>query len=212
MNKKLLGVVMASCAVVSMAQARFYVGIEGGYSAQSAYDTKTSGKNTFGATYSGTGVLSKALDNGARGYSVGGVLGTESFFGKYFGLRWGVGAGYTSVSKDKHNFNTVDAGVSLDLLLNFYNNGSFSFGVFGGASADYHYVLDGRYAGSSEHLLDFSGKVGLSTMMAKHHRVEFYAKLPISSMNVTDSKGSFVLGGAYAPARTTLGASYKFVF
>lgn len=216
MKKKILSVVLASCALASMAQARFYIGIEGGYSTQSAYDSKTSGKNTFGVTYAGTGVIGNALNSGYSGYSVGGVLGTEDFFGKYFGTRWGLGAGYTSVSKTEngstHTFNSVDAGLSVDLLLNFYNNGSFSFGIFGGASADYHYVLSGRWSGLNEHLMDFSGRVGVTTMMAKHHRIEFMAKLPIASMNVTNSSSNYVLGGALAPARTTFSASYKFVF
>lgn len=204
MKKKLLTAVLASGVLASMVQAKFYVGIEGGYSVESQYKTGLS-KNSVSFSVPSTNVISNAFKNETKGYSVAGVFGTEDFYGKYFGTRWGVSAGYTQVSiKDAQN-RYVDAGLNLDLMLNFINTGSFSLGVFGGVSGDYHYQLD-----VSRHLLDFNGRVGLSTLITSHHRLEFVAKLPIASMNAAGQ--STYLGADVVPARTSLGASYKFIF
>ena len=217
MKKKLLGIVLASCALISMAQARFYVGVEGGYSVQYGHPSGLGdAANSFGFYAPATSLISEALKVAPHGFSVGAVFGTEDFYGKYFGTRWGISAGYTQIADRKDaeaKLGSVDAGLNFDLMLNFVNNGSFSFGVFGGVSADYHYVLniDKNNPFSSAHLFDFSGRTGVTTMLADHHRIEFVAKLPIASMSATSST-KYELGGSIVPAKITFGASYKFVF
>lgn len=213
MKKKLLSIVLASCALVSMVQARTYVGIEGGYSATTAYDSGLK-PNSFGFAVPATSVISNALKNGPRGFSVSGVFGSEDFYGKYFGTRWGVSAGYTQIIAREDASNkreVIDAGLSFDLMLNFINTGSFSFGIFGGVSGDYHYSLTKADEGFfSRHMFDFSGRAGVTTMLANHHRFEFFAKLPVASMHAASNEAK--LGGVLGFARTTFGASYKFVF
>ncbi|RDU71768.1 outer membrane beta-barrel protein [Helicobacter brantae] len=221
MKKTLLSLAVASLVCASMAEARLFVGVEGGYTAQKSYDTGLNNRaSTFLFSMPSTSVISDALDKGSKGYSLGVTLGTEDV-GSIFGTRWYLGAGYTSVSKDfagkSWSREYIDASVGFDLILNFFNNGSSSFGIFGGVSADYHYWLNSSdykeeyFATFSKHIFDFSGKAGITTMLAKHNRLEVFAKLPIASMSITDSKEA-ILGGNHSPANVTFGASYKFIF
>lgn len=220
MKKKLLSLAAASLICGTMAEARFFVGVEGGYTAQQSYETGLKSASTLNFALPKTSIISDAIKDGSQGYSVGLMLGTEDV-GKIFGTRWYLGAGYTSVSKDfsgkKWSREYIDASFGFDMLLNFYNSGTTSFGIFGGVSMDYHYWLNSADYKESEiltfskHILDFSGKAGVSTLLGGHHRMELYAKLPIASLNVSNSK-EVVLGGKYSPASVSFGASYKFVF
>lgn len=221
MKKTLVGLATASLLCAGVAQARFFVGVEGGYTAQHSYQTGLESTSTLNFALPKTSIIYDALKDGSKGYSVGMSIGTEDV-GGIFGTRWYLGAGYTSVSKDdqqgvKWSRNYIDASAGFDMILNFYNSGTTSFGIFGGVSADYHYWLNSSdykeefFATFSKHILDFSGKAGVSTLLGGHHRMELYAKLPIASLNVSDSK-EIVLGGNYSPASVSFGASYKFVF
>lgn len=220
MKKTLLSLAAASLICGTVAEARFFVGVEGGYTTQHLYETALDGLSTFNFTFPSPSIIGDALDKGMQGYSLSVMIGSEDV-GKIFGTRWYLGGGYTSVSKDVagKNFSRefIDASLGFDMILNFYNSGTTSFGIFGGVSMDYHYWLDGsdhnidKVLGMSEHMFDFSGKAGITTLLANHHRLEVYAKLPIGSMNISDSK-EVVLGGVYAPANVSFGASYKFVF
>lgn len=220
MKKTLLSLTVASLVCASMAEARLFVGVEGGYTAQRTYKTALDSLSTFNFTMPSTSVISDALDKGSKGYSLGVTLGTEDV-GTIFGTRWYLGAGYTSVSKDfegkSWSREYIDASVGFDLILNFFNNGNTSFGIFGGVSGDYHYWLNSSdykenvVIDYSKHIFDFSGKAGITTLLGGHNRLEVFAKLPIASMNISNSK-EVVLGGTYAPANVTFGASYKLVF
>ena len=221
MKKTLLSLTVASLVCASMAEARFFVGVEGGYTAQKSYDTGLDSRaSTFLFSMPSTSIISDALEKGSKGYSISGVIGTEDV-GSIFGTRWYLAGGYTSVSKDyagkSWSREYIDASVGFDLILNFFNNGSSSFGIFGGVSADYHYWLNSSdykedvVIDYSKHIFDFSGKAGITTLLAKHNRLEVFAKLPIASMSITNSKEA-VLGGNHSPANVTFGASYKFIF
>lgn len=220
MKKTLLSLAAASLICGTMAEARLFVGVEGGYTTQHFYDTALDSLSTFNFTFPTPTVIGDALDRGAQGYSFSAMIGSEDV-GSIFGTRWYLSAGYTSVSKEfagqTWTREFVDAGLGFDMILNFYNSGTTSFGIFGGVSMDYHYWLNGsdhnvdKVIEMSEHMFDFAGKVGFTTLLANHHRMEIFAKLPIGSMNISDSK-EVVLGGIFAPANVTFGASYKFVF
>lgn len=220
MKKTLLSLAVASLACASMAEARFFVGVEGGYTAQKSYKTGLDRLSSINFSMPSSSIISDTLDKGSKGYSLGVTIGTEDV-GTIFGTRWYLGAGYTSVSKDYEGKNWsreyIDASVGFDLILNFFNNGNTSFGIFGGVSTDYHYWTNSKdYSENlaiqySKHILDFSGKAGVTTLLGGHNRLEVFAKLPIASMNMTNSKEA-ILGGTYSPANVTFGASYKLVF
>lgn len=220
MKKTLVGLATASLLCAGVAEARFFMGVEGGYTTQHFYRTALNGASTFNFTLPSPSVIGKAINEGAKGYSFSAMIGSEDI-GNIFGTRWYLGGGYTSVSKEilgkKVTRDFVDASLGFDMILNFYNSGTTSFGVFGGVSMDYHYWLNASDHGvdktplMSEHIFDFAGKAGITTLLANHHRMEIYAKLPIGSLNVSNSKET-VLGGFFAPANVSFGASYKFVF
>ncbi|CBG39284.1 Putative outer membrane protein [Helicobacter mustelae 12198] len=151
-------------------------------------------------------------------------LGTEHlFFQDIFGFRWSIGVGYQSLAiKDRilptfpdpqlNAYNTAiktlegprfDA--SFDLMLNFFRNEKFSFGMFGGIQYNLYLAKfatkDSDFSKASIKITNdafsldlktqgFNGqntfgnaayRVGLSMMFAKHHRVEFYISRNIAS-------------------------------
>lgn len=216
MKKKLFAIILASASLLSVAQARFYLGVEGGYASQGLPMVQESGKGVEVRTISPNG-LGDLIKDGAKGYSIGIVLGTESFFTRYFGVRWGLGVGYASTEKDLLNngkkyeqeLKTISSDLSLDLMINFVNTGSFSFGVFGGVGAEYQYFTNA--SNPNWHSLGFEGRVGLSTLLGGHHRLEVFTKLPFADMPLKYSQGDSNLF-AYNTSKAVFGASYKFVF
>lgn len=250
MKAKLLALATVSLICSNFAEARFYIGVEGGYTAaprindiqklgtsnevkfvsQSFSDIKNAFKDVVFAENNGSTQFKPS-----EGYSVGINFGSEHLFLKdYLGFRWGASLGYTAlkqeivmsdlngVDKMKTDYSFLDAGLSLDAMINFYSSRVFSIGVFGGAELGYHYLLAGKCnderakdtmdfktLAPSRHSLDLVGRVGITTMFADHHRVEFMAKLPIGY--VMAGKASDVKL-TQAIARTTLSAGYKFVF
>lgn len=216
MTKRLFLFILAFVGMFSVAQARFYIGVEGGLASQGLSSVQTKGKGIETHTISTSG-LGDLIKDGAKGYSVGIILGTENFFTRYFGLRWGFGVGYASVEKDlvegtskrELEFNTITSDLNFDLMVNFYNNGSFSFGIFGGVGAEYQYFTNASKP--RWHALGLVGRAGLSTLLGGHHRLELFAKLPFAEMSAKFSSGDDHLL-AYNVSKAVIGASYKFVF
>lgn len=200
----------------SLLQARFYIGIEGGHTSQGIPTLQGKGKGIefHSITISGVGDI---LKDGASGYSLGGVIGSESFFGRFFGLRWEVGAGYTSSELEFENkakkyeleLKSIYADVSIDMIVNFVNSCNFAFGFFGGAGIDYQYFTS--TGNPNIHSVGFFGKGGVTTLLFNHHRMEIFAKVPFADMSA-----KFELGDKNTIAsnaqKLTFGASYKFVF
>lgn len=254
MKAKLLSLAAASLICGSVAEAKFYLGIEGGYTAGAGILNPVSlGKsnevkfvsssissisNAFKTDKKtvGTGGLLEAEPY--QGYSVGINFGSEHLFLRdYLGLRWGVGVGYTSVSgkytsidrangdigaKLEAKYSFLDTNLSFDLLVNFYSSHSFGIGVFGGAELGYHYMLSGKYDDKlwnrsgdlqdlipSKHSLDLVGRVGITSLIAEHHRIDLTAKLPIGS--IMAGKASDVKIGE-SLSRTSFSAGYKYIF
>lgn len=216
MTKRLFLFILAFVSMFSVAQARFYLGVEGGFASQGLSSVQTKGKGLGVNTISTSG-LGDLIRDGAKGYSISIVFGTENFFTKYFGARWGLGVGYTSTEKDlvengkkkEFELNTVTSNLSFDLMLNFFNNGSCSFGIFGGVGAEYQYFTD--TSRPRWHALGFEGRVGLSTLLGEHHRVEVFARLPFAEVSAKVAQGDdhFLV---YNVSKAVVGASYKFVF
>ncbi|RDU71435.1 outer membrane beta-barrel protein [Helicobacter brantae] len=252
MKKKLLSLAVASLVCGSVAEARFYVGVEGGYtSASGILDPLKFGEsnkinfNTIPASEIKNAFKSmkRNVQNGVlevdpyKGYSIGVNFGSEHLFLRdYLGFRWGASVGYSNMSgkyisvdnsgdigaKIEGKYSFLDTGLSLDLMTNFYSSQSFAIGIFGGAELDYHYMLTGKYEHKiwdeegdmknqvpSRHSLDLSGRVGITTLIASHHRIDLTAKLPIGS--ITAGKASNIKLGEPL-VRITFSAGYKFVF
>lgn len=200
----------------SMLQARFYIGIENGYTAQGIPALQTKGKGIEFHTIL-TSTLKDILKNGATGYNISLVLGSESFYGRYFGLRWGLGAGYSSTEiefkengkKYELELQGILADMNVDMIINIVNTGSFALGFFGGAGINYEFFTS---SGNPKlHALGFNGRAGVTTLLANHHRVELFAKIPfmdLSSKFIPSDKNAFVSGAQ----QISFLASYKFVF
>lgn len=88
MRAKLLSLTAVSLICGSVAEAKFYLGIEGGYNgsvSEFSYENKGLTPSSFSKKLKEQGVVGNL------------VLGTEHFFGSgYFGLRWGIFGGYGS--------------------------------------------------------------------------------------------------------------------
>lgn len=208
--KRLLALVFATLSLASVASAKFYIGIEGGYLGQSGTFENTSGFHTVST--SAIGDIIKGDKPYGKGFAVAGILGQEANFG-IVGLRWGLGLGYSTVDFDdgsswkQEMFSTE---VSFDLILNFVNKGNFSFGAFGGIGTQYQLSLNSHPGLDAVHTLGFDGRVGLTTLMARHHRLEVFTKLPFAYVtNKIEAGDKQILVGN---TKSFIGASYKYVF
>lgn len=205
--KKLLAIVFAALSFASVASAKFYVGIEAGYLGQTGMFGDKNGFHTVS-----TGNIDDIISNAGKGFAFAGILGQEANFG-IVGLRWGLGLGYGTVEFDDGCSNckqeTFSTELSFDMILNFVNKGNFSFGIFGGIGAQYQLALESYDGLDNVHTLGFDGRVGVTTLMARHHRVEVYAKLPFAYVTQYEAGDKQALLGN---AKSFIGASYKYVF
>lgn len=211
--KRLLALVFATLSLASVASAKFYVGVETGYLGQTLtnpYPAK-SGFSTISAGTIGDIIKGNTAYHG-KGFAVAGILGQEANFG-IIGLRWGLGLGYSTVDFDdgiNYNQEVFSTELSFDMLLNFVNKGNFSFGIFGGIGTQYQLSLNSYKGLDNVHTLGFDGRVGLTTLLARHHRLELYAKLPFAEVtNKYEAGDKQTLGGG---AKSFIGGSYKYVF
>lgn len=208
--KRLLALVFATLSLASVASAKFYVGVETGYLGQGGmfeFRPTSSGFHTIS-----TGSIDDIIANSGKGFGIAGLLGQEANFG-IIGLRWGLGLGYGTVDFDDGvdwKLETFTTEVSFDMLLNLVNKGSFSFGIFGGIGTQYQLVLNSFPGFDAVHTLGFDGRVGLTTLLARHHRLEVYTKLPFAYVtNKYELGDKQLLTGS---AKSFIGASYKYVF
>lgn len=206
--KKLLTLVFVALSFASVASAKFYLGVEAGYLGQTGAFPNTSGFHTVS-----TGQIDDIVANSGKGFGIAGLLGQEAKFG-VFGLRWGLGLGYGTVDFDDGcsncNLETFTSELSFDMILNLVNKGSFSFGIFGGIGAEYQLVLNTVQGHDAVHTLGFDGRVGLTTLLARHHRIEVYTKLPFAyvTKEIETNDKQVLVGNA----KSFIGASYKYVF
>lgn len=209
--KRLLALVFATLSLASVASAKFYIGIEGGYLGQTSTFAEKSGFHTVSTNTIGDIIKGDTAFYG-KGFAVAGILGQEANFG-IVGLRWGLGLGYSTVDFDdgvNWNQEMFSTELSFDLILNLVNKGNFSFGFFGGIGTQYQLALNSYTGIDNVHTLGFDGRVGVTTLIAKHHRMEVYAKLPFAYVTNTVEAGDkqVLLGNA----KSFIGGSYKYVF
>lgn len=96
-------------------------------------------------------------------------IGTQHFFGDYFGLRWFIGAGYIG------SFKTAELNLGVDAILNFFNNNNFSFGIFAGVGSGFQLLV--RPVSKGE--IPIIGRVGLSFGIGEHNRIDITTQIPI---------------------------------
>lgn len=244
MKTKILSIAVASLVCASMAEARFFIGFDVGYtSAISEAEGSVSGSgntrfisvkpsswsNAF-KTKTWNGTTSTVTQEPYSGFNINLNFGSEHFFLEdYLGIRVGGLVGYTGYSNFtqietpgnllgiQESYDFLDAGINLDLMVNFWSNGSYSFGVFGGVEADYHYLLNFNNSEAREsakdfpsrHAFDLAGRVGVSTLMANHHRLDVLAKLPIGSVvSGTETKAYLI---SVMPT-ISINVGYKYIF
>lgn len=201
-NLKIFRAFVWGIVFVNSLWANFYLGVEGGYLRNGSiyiYEDN-SGKTTTGRE---PNWRKNVVGNGGI---INLVLGTEHFFAQdYVGVRWGISGGYGYTQSrgkvDKLgnvdvNLSTFMAGVNADILINFYATQNLMTGFFVGAeygftllspnkkvelgerktsTAPKEDMLVGNQTYSNEAIL----RVGLSTRMQRHHRIELFAKLPL---------------------------------
>lgn len=249
MKKKLLSLAVVSIVCSWIAEARFYIGIEGGYTG-GAKDTKKHnaqlnnvyflipGSSTLGDMFKDKTYTSNEATYETepwKGFNVALNLGSEHFFvSNYLGVRWGASVGFTEIMRDSteksatgsvsytDTLGYIDAGLSFDVMINFIARPDFSFGIFGGVEGDCHYMVVDDQENSitnkiesflskvtSRHAMDVSGRVGVSTLMGKHHRIDLTAKLPIGYVVASaDNKVKIASG----PVKASFNVGYKYVF
>lgn len=242
MKRKLVSLALATLVCGSVAEARFYMGFDIGYTGAMNYgrdqgmyfgNVKTQDlKHMFETISESNGTDSIKMEP-YMGFNASVNFGTENFYlNDYLGFRWGASVGYTTLSqttefKSKQSYGTatssiieeynfLDFGLSVDAILNLWNNGKYSVGVFGGVEGEYHYFLSGRYDNFADNLYEsfkdihsygVNGRVGLSALFADHHRVDFTAKLPIliAGNNQIYKTASYL-------AKSSFDIGYKYVF
>lgn len=138
MKKNLLLALMVLSTFASLADARFFLGIDGGYSMDKV-DVKIEDETVMGVVTK-PGSFTKDAYEG-NGYLFNINLGTEHHFDKnnYVGFRWFLGLGYgrtTLINQSDKSIqypsNIIEANLGADLLLDVIKFGNNSLGIFGG--------------------------------------------------------------------------------
>lgn len=230
MKRKLLSLAVASLVCGSVAEASFYLGVEGGFNgsvSEFSYEDKGLTPSSFEKKLKERGVVGNV------------VLGTEHFFGSgYFGLRWGLFAGYGSawgeLDGEKTRLDTISTGGSFDLFFNFVNKENFMTGLFVGT--EYAYTLlrpkdeivlgktyttnVGNWSQSADYYVSnktasnsVAVRVGFSTKIASHHRFEIMAKIPVMFSENTSSYSftSEINGQVRQKIDDTFKFTYKYI-
>lgn len=151
MKKRLVSFALASLICGSVVEARFYLGFDLGYTGAMSYGR---GKGMYYGNVEIQDLkymfktFSKSDEKGSvkmepfMGFNTNINFGTENFYlDNYLGFRWGASIGYTTVSQTTEfrsqqsygtaissiieEYNFLDFGLSIDAILNFWNNGAF---------------------------------------------------------------------------------------
>lgn len=191
--KKLLALGLLS---FSLAQAKVFVGVDGGYVMAGSSVSGKADSTVWDGTYDDA-------------WSVSANVGYETFFSNNFGMRAFLAVGYGTYLDSLTSNQAINIDGNLDLILNFVNTGSFGFGVFAGVGAGYQYnsFLDDKL---SFHSIPLFGRAGVTFGFGEKVRLDLTARLPIIAWDAKDSVGSGILPTIYSPV--TMQAGVKFLF
>ena len=192
MKKILLGL-MLLFGIVNIAQARFFLGVDGSYNKEKVI------------THSKEGEQKTNLD----GMSFDVNLGTEHYFGQseYVGLRWLLSGGYGKLF-NTNSYSNFNVSFGMDLLVDILKfNEDYSIGLFGGAQVNAIGLTTplSSIVPFNRNLVNLHARAGLTIKLAKHNRIEFAALIP-----VWDIVSINQLPYEYSSLRFQLG--YKLVF
>lgn len=198
MKTKLLGVFISSLLCVGVAEARFYIGVEGGYLRNLSQFENKIYHYSINLTPNGPVQENKRVNLRENGVVGNLVLGTEHFIqSQYFGWRWGIFGGYGiswgKVESRKTQLNTIHYGFNTDFLVNFLVEEKLTSGFFVGVeyaitdlnpkkqsvmglTYTVNNVSTDVYVGNKIVAQDAFLRAGFSTLVNKNHRVEVMAK------------------------------------
>lgn len=200
-NLKIFRAFIGGILSTNLLWGSFYLGFEGGYLRnRSVYIYEDNSNATTGKNPNYTQHI---IGNGGI---INLVFGTEHFFAKnYVGIRWGIFGGY-GYSQEKGNvgeyrdininLNILSLGANFDTIFNFYAKNDFMTGMFIGAEYDFTLLRpssaiqigeratnpvpkEDMLVGNKTYSNNVAIRVGLSTLVAKHHRIELIAKIPV---------------------------------
>ena len=196
--------VLVFALLASLCQARFFVGISGGYlGTEGRYSIFEEG-NLDGYGLEPLSTTRRTENKISKGHGVitRVMIGTEHFpHTDYIGWRWEIGGGYghyfsphLQTDKDTQG-SLILAELASDVLINFYvKPKKFSFGIFAGIglawqqhqpNSPIHMSFKTPKEFSLESMsnatgfLSFPIRLGFSTLIDNHHRFELYAVLPV---------------------------------
>ncbi len=227
----------ATLSVVAAGESGVFVGLEAG----TAIATSTDRTSLSGTVDTGTAQVSgdaRAYTSGANiGFDWGVRLGYQLYMTPVHGLRfyadYGMGhiyasknvlssgsdytGAYADITAQRINFN-------IDYLLDFVQGENSSAGLYGGLFVGYSelgFTQRSESSGGGQSLRDtatqfyggvgFGFNVGVQTTVAKHHRIELGAKIPVLGPNIVQYSGNE--GYISTNLRyTSINMSYSFVF
>ncbi|PAF52262.1 outer membrane beta-barrel protein [Helicobacter sp. 13S00477-4] len=208
LHKSIFALLFVIASFISFAQARFFMGIDDGYSIDTLdYDKKSdTGEKAY---------IKKIYKGGGNLFSLN--LGTQHYFDKnqFIGFRWLLNLEYgNSVIKNQFTgssyFTTMLGGsIALDILFDVLKlPNSSSIGFFGGidAGSEDLFIKEGKTFLFYTPQIQLKAHAGLSIFIADHHRIEFVAKIPVYTHSFHINDRVMI----YKPIQLMLG--YKFVF
>lgn len=214
--KRLCIIILTLSSIFSLANARFFIGIDGGYS-MDRIGVKTELEKEFVTNW---GTKTNNVFRG-NGYLFNLNLGTQHYFDEndLIGFRWLFNLGYGRTDlvyqEDKRAHlpsNIIEATLGADILLDIIKFGNQnSLGVFGGVEGGVLIALSeaktyDEFPILSAGTLGATARVGLSLFLAQRHRIEFITKTPFYTIWVVSDNRANI----YKPIQFMLG--YKFVF
>ncbi|PAF53122.1 hypothetical protein BKH42_07785 [Helicobacter sp. 13S00482-2] len=195
----------------TLAQAKFFLGIDAGSSIDRV-DVEVEPTLGYMDVVVKPGSFTENAYRG-NGYLFNFNLGTEHHFDRnnYVGFRWFLGLGYGRTTLINQIYtpiqypsNIIEAKLGLDLLLDvikFDTHSTLGFfgGVEGGVEGTISDDTSNTFPTGNIYILS---RAGLSILLAEHHRIEFVAKIPVY--------GIIINNNIYKPLQFMLG--YKFIF
>ncbi|WP_104763682.1 outer membrane beta-barrel protein [Helicobacter aurati] len=214
--KKLLALGVISFSLsASLAEARFFLGVEGGYSR---------GVATFSNGFASDS-YKNFIDSTLEGWNADIDIGGQWFFGERIGIRTFLGLGYGQAYVNSESLHDVNMNINFDFMADLIKGSSVSFGVFVGAGGGYSFTT--QSLGLSPLILGATfpiyARAGFSVGLGENSRIDITAKLPLLTYSVIGFQGfdslseddkkdlsEFGIVGAYNPVRFSV--SYKYVF
>ena len=203
MRKILLVGLVSFSLSASLAEARFFIGLETGYE----FNGKPTFVNSTKEMVFGSSVLTSGI--GRDAWTIGYSLGTEHIWG-FVGLRWFLGVNYSLGVLDKsQGLQVLETQLGIDTIFNFTDSDSFAMGMFVGIAGNINMMtLTGKllqfdYMGSGA-----IGRLGFTFKFGSHNRLDITSSIPILQVAPFIDE-NLKKGGIYDPIRLTIG--YKVV-